>query len=183
MIAKLNFVGNVIDLGSVAIDELMAWMYPHPANPSSFKYPANRLLRFLGVVSDEEMFKPNPRTQDHDHDPVIMVMKNGNTSNVTVGRLNSIRAFVRVYIKGQLGKMSKEVCILPRNSKSGRFSECGDSGSVVIDGIGRVCGILTGGDGATDISDCTFVSSINFLLKRLKSFGIEANIFPLTTDL
>lgn len=34
-----------------------------------------------------------------------------------------------------------------------------------------------------DVSDCTFVTSINFLLKRLKSFGIEANVFPLAVDL
>ena len=182
MIAKLNFVGNIINLSSVAVDELTAWMYPHLANPSSFKYRGNRLLRLFGIVSDEEMFKANPKTKDHDN-PVIMVTKNGNTSNVTVGRLNSIRAFVRVYTKGQPGKMSKEVCVFPRNSKSGQFSECGDSGSVVTDDTGRVCGILTGGDGATDISDCTFVTSINFLLKHLKSFGIEANIFPLAADL
>ncbi|KAM5533672.1 hypothetical protein V8D89_012639 [Ganoderma adspersum] len=183
MIAKLNFVGNAIDLGSIAVDELTAWMYPHSANPPSFKYPGNRLLGFFGLVPDAEMFKPNPRTKDHDNEPVIMVMKNGSTSNLTVGRLNTIRAFVRIFPKGQPGRMSKEVCVLPRNSKSGPFSDCGDSGSAVIDGTGRVCGILTGGDGASDVSDCTFVTSINFLLKRLKSFGIDANIFPVAADL
>ena len=31
--------------------------------------------------------------------------------------------------------------------------------------------------------DCTFVTSIKFLLKRLEAFGIEANIFPLAADL
>lgn len=128
------------------------------------------------------MFIPNPKNKDHDNDPIIMVMKNGNSSNLTVGRLNIIRALVRTYSKGQPGKMRKEVCVLPRNSKSGSFSEDGDSGSAVIDGTGRVCGIIPGGDGATDVSDCTFVTSINFLLKRLKSFGIDPNIFPLPTD-
>lgn len=58
--------------------------------------------------------------------------------------------------------------------KSGSFSARGDSGSAFIDGIGRVCDIITGGDRATDV---------NFLLKRLKSFGIEANMFPLAADL
>ncbi|KAF8874766.1 hypothetical protein CPB84DRAFT_559798 [Gymnopilus junonius] len=183
MIAKLNFVGNVMDLGSIAVDELTSWMYPHPANLSSFKYPGNRLLRFFGTVPDKEMFKLNPKTKDHDNDTVIMVLKNGNTSNLTVGRLNTIRALTREYFQGQPGKMSKEVCVLPRNSKSGPFSARGDSGSAVIDGVSRVCGILTGGDGATDVSDCTFVTSINFLLKRLMSFGIDANINPLPADL
>jgi hypothetical protein len=184
MIAKLNFVGNAIDLGSIAMDELMTWMYAHPAKPSSFEYPGNRLLSFSGLISDEEMFKPNPKTKDHDDEPIILVMKNGSTSDLTVGRLNTIRAFVRTYSKGQPGKMSKEVCVLPRNSKfPSPFCEDGDSGSAVIDGVGRVCGIITGRDGGTDDSDCTFVTSINFLLKRLKSFGIDANIFPQASDL
>ena len=112
-----------------------------------------------------------------------MVLMNGNTSNLSVGRLNNIRAFVREYFEGQAGEVSKEVCVLPRNSKSGPFSRRGDSGSVVIDGMGRVCGIVTGGDGATDASDCTFVTSINFLIKRLADFDIKANIFPLPANL
>ncbi|KAF9778340.1 hypothetical protein BJ322DRAFT_1092749 [Thelephora terrestris] len=183
MITKLNFIGNAIDLGSVDVVELTAWMCSYHTNSTSFKYPGDRLLRFHGTVSDQQMFRPDQRTKDHDNDPVIMVLKNGNTSNLTVGRLNTIRAFVREYFVGEPGKMSKEVVVLPRNSKSGPFSERGDSGSVVIDGTGRVCGILTGGDGATDVSDCTFVTSINFLIKRLAAFGIHANIFPLPANL
>ncbi len=183
MISKLNFVGNAIDLGSVDVDELTAWMYPHPANQTSFKYPTSRLLRFTGTVSDQEMFKPDPKNKDHDNDPVIMVLKKGNTSDLTVGRLNTIRAFVREYFKGKPGEKSKELSVLPRYSKSGPFSHRGDSGSVVIDGKGRVCGILTGGDGATDVSDCTYVTSINFLIKRLADYKIKANILPLPADL
>jgi hypothetical protein len=79
--------------------------------------------------------------------------------------------------------MSKEVAVLPHTSKPGPFSDQGDSGSVVIDSRGRVCGIVTGGDGATDVSDCTFVTSLNFLIKRLADFGIKANILPLPADL
>ena len=83
----------------------------------------------------DEMFKP---TTNLDHDNT-MVMKNGNASDLTIGRLNTIRAFVRTYsTNGHPGKMSKEVCVLPRNSRSGSFSARGDSGSAVIDGIGRV---------------------------------------------
>ena len=102
MIGKLNFVENVIDLGSIAVDELTAWIDPRQ---SSFNYPGSRLLRFSGLVSDEEMFKPT--NWDHGN---IMVMKNGSASDLTIGRLNTVRAFVRTYsIDGQPGKMSKEV--------------------------------------------------------------------------
>ncbi|KAH9947232.1 hypothetical protein B0H21DRAFT_821995 [Amylocystis lapponica] len=182
-IGKLNFIGNAIDLGSIEVGKLTAWMHPHPASLSSFEYPGDRLLRCSGTVSDQEMFRPDPRNKDHDDDPVIMVLKNGKTSKLTVGRLNTIRAFVREHNNGVAGKMSKEISVMPRNSKSGPFSKPGDSGSVVIDATGRICGILTGGDGATGVSDCTFVTSINFLVKRLAAFGIKANIFPSPTDL
>ena len=183
LISKLNFIGNAIDLGSVEVDELTAWMYPHNANPHSFEYPGDRLLRFFGTVPDEEMYKPDSKTKDQDNDPVIMVLKNGNTTGLTVGRLNTIRAFTRTYFKNEPGKMAKGIAVLPRTSKSSPFSEKGDSGSVVVDGKGRVCGILTGGDGATDVSDCTFVTSINFIVKRLRAHGIQANIFPMSTNI
>ena len=91
-----NFVGNVIDLGTtIAIDEFTSWMFPHPANPPSFKFPGNRLLKFYGTIPDEEMWKPSQRTPDHDNDPVIMVIKRGYASDLTVGRLNTIRSFTR----------------------------------------------------------------------------------------
>ncbi|KAI0732066.1 hypothetical protein C8Q72DRAFT_775196 [Fomitopsis betulina] len=112
-----------------------------------------------------------------------MVLKNGNTSGLTVGRLNNVCSVVRHYFKDQPGMASKEVAILPRTSKSGAFSAPGDSGSAVVDGKGRVCGILTSGNGATDMSDVTFVTSINFLLKRLADYGIKANIFPMQANL
>jgi hypothetical protein len=47
-IAKLNFIGNAVDLGSVEVDKLTAWMYRHPGNPSSFEYPSDRLRDRLG---------------------------------------------------------------------------------------------------------------------------------------
>ncbi|KDQ52060.1 hypothetical protein JAAARDRAFT_139278 [Jaapia argillacea MUCL 33604] len=182
-IAGLNFIGNAIDLSYVQVNDLVTWMCPHPANPSSLQYQGDPLLQCFGTVSDQEMFRPDPKNKDHDNDSAIMVLKNGNTSKLTIGRLNTICAFVREYINGVAGEMSKEVSVLPRDSTSGPFSAPGDSGSVVIDTVGRICGIITGGDGAADDFDCTFITSINFLVKRLAVFGIEANIFPLPTDL
>jgi hypothetical protein len=174
-----NFVGNVIDLGTtIPIDEFTAWMFPHPTNPPSFKYPGNRLLKFSSTISDKEMWNPDPKTLDHNNDPCIMVIKRGYASDLTVGRLNTIRSFTRVYFKGQPGRMSREVAVLPRNSKSGAFSRPGDSGSAVVDGKGRFAGLLTGGAGVTDVSDCTYLTSINFLLKRMLEYGIKANLYP-----
>ena len=174
-----NFVGNVIDLGTtIPEDEFTAWMYPHSAKPTSFKYPTSRLLKFSGIIPDVEMWKPSPRTLDHDNDPCIMVIKRGSASDLTVGRLNGIRSFTRVYFKDQPGQVSKEVAVLPRNSKSGAFSEPGDSGSAVVDGKGRLAGLLTGGAGASEVSDCTYLTSIQFLLKRMWKYGLKPNLYP-----
>jgi len=181
-----NFVGNVIDLGTtIPFGEFMAWMSSHLADPTdpnspSFEYPEDRLLRFSGTISDEEMWKPDPKTLDRDK-PCIMVIKRGYASDLTVGCLNTIRSFTRFYFKGQLGQMSKQVAVLPRNFKSGAFSGPGDSGSAVVDGKGRLAGLLTGGAGASnvsDVSDCTYLTSIDFILKRMLKYGFKANLYP-----
>ncbi|KEP50435.1 hypothetical protein V565_080110 [Rhizoctonia solani 123E] len=181
MIDMTNFVGNVIDLGtSIAVDELTAQMYPHVSNPTSFKYPGNRLFKFHGTIADENMYKLDPRTQDQDNEPVIMVLKRGNTSNLTVGRLNNIRSVTRVYVEGKLSGASREVAVLPRTSNSGAFSEPGDSGSAVVSGTGQVVGLITGGGGSTERFDCTYITSINFILNRLIEHRIHADIFPVS---
>jgi hypothetical protein len=78
----------------------------------------------------------------------------------------------------QSGQMSKEVTVLPCNSKSGAFSRPGDSGSAVVDGKGRFAGLLVGGAGVTEVFDCTYLTSINFLLKRMLEHGLKANLYP-----
>ena len=164
-----NFVGNVIDLGiDVTVKNFTSWMSPHAGNPPSFKYPGNRLHEFSGIIPDEEMWKPDPKTLDHDNDAVMMVMKRGHATGLTVGRLNTIRSFTRYYFddelhlpKDDVSLMSKEVSVLPRNSKSGPFSEPGDSGSSVVDGKGRIAGLMTG-----------------VIRKRMEMHGLYANFFP-----
>ncbi|KAF8334478.1 hypothetical protein F5887DRAFT_1273561, partial [Amanita rubescens] len=169
-IDSTNFVGNVIDLGiDIPVAKYSSWMNPDPANPPSFKYPGNRLHKFSGFIPDEEMWKPNSKTRDHNNDPIIMAMKRGHATGLTVGQLNTIRSITRYHSEGEVGMNSKE---------SGPFSEPGDSGSSVVDGKGRIAGLLTGGAGDSDVSDCSYVTSINFLCERMAKHGLEANFFP-----
>ncbi|QRV93321.1 hypothetical protein RhiJN_21339 [Ceratobasidium sp. AG-Ba] len=183
-IDKTNFVGNCIDLGtSVSVEEFTSWMCPHPTNSPSFKYPGSRLLDFLGFIPDEQMAKPDNKTLDHDQGSDTMVIKRGSASGLTVGHLNTLRSVVRYYFEGKPGQSSREVAVYPRNSKSGAFSEPGDSGAAVIDGKGRVAGILIGGAGTTESFDCTYVTSINFIIKRLQEHGYEPDIFPTADNL
>lgn len=185
-IDSTNFVGNAIDLGtSIPLEKFSVWMYPHRRrdmeNPfSSFEYPSDRLLKISGTIPDKEMWKLSQRTVNHHGDPCIMVIKRGNTSGLTVGRLNNIRSFTRYYV-GVGDAISKEVVILPRDSKSGTFSVRGDSGSAVIDGEGRLAGLITAGSGVSEDFDCTYVMSINFLLQRMHEMHIKPNLFPVLT--
>ncbi|KAF5383246.1 hypothetical protein D9615_004810 [Tricholomella constricta] len=185
-----NFVGNVIDLGTaISIAEFMTWMTPHAGAlepPRSFHYPTNRLLELRGTVSDGEIWKDSPKTHNNNNnnhnDPYIMVLKRGYASGLTVGRLNTIRSLTKVYSskdRSLPGQMSNEIAVLPRDSTpSGAFAVPGDSGSAVVDGKGRIVGLLNGGAGGAEDSDCTYVTSINFLLKRMLEHGLEANLSP-----
>jgi len=177
-IDSTNFVGNAINLvNTIDFGDLRAWM--SPGNPP-FEYPEDGLLRFSGTISDSEMGRPSADTLDHNHDPCIMVIKRGYGSDLTVGRLNTVRSFTRLYFEGKPDQMSKEVSVLPRNSKAGAFSTAGDSGSAVVDGKGRLAGLIIGGAGATDVSDsdCTYITSITFIVKRMLKYGFKADLDP-----
>ncbi len=80
-------------------------------------------------------------------------------------------SFVREYFDDRSQQTSKEWAILPYSTKSGAFSAPGDSGSVIVDGYGRVGGLLTGGAGITASSDMTYATPINSLLKSIKANG------------
>ena len=145
------------------------------------KVDMTSFIDFSGTISDGEMWEPSLKTRDQDNNPCIMVIKSGNTSDLTIGRLNTIRSCCRVYFEGQPGQVSKEVSVLPRNSENSELcasSEPGDSGSAVVDDKGRLAGLLTGGAGDTSIFDCTYLTSINFLLKRMLEYGLKANLYP-----
>jgi hypothetical protein len=96
-ISQLNCIGNVIDVRSMSDIDMAKAMQPRPSNVTSFKQLADGLLRLTGMVSDQEMATPHLQDLDHDLDPVIMVIKNGSTSGLTVGRLNNIRSCNRHY--------------------------------------------------------------------------------------
>ncbi|KAH9946677.1 hypothetical protein B0H21DRAFT_822592 [Amylocystis lapponica] len=80
------------------------------------------------------------------------------------GRGNAL-SYVREYFSHQI---SKDWPILPYDIKSRAFSAPGDSGAVVVDGIGRVSGLLTG---ATACSDISYATPNSFLLKSIKANG------------
>ena len=61
--------------------------------------------------------------------------------------------------------------IINYDSKSGVFSEPGDSGSIIADIRGRIGGMLTGGAGTTRSFDITYATPFWWLLQRIKASG------------
>jgi len=177
-----NFIGNVIDLGTeIPPKKFRKKMYPNLQNKPEFKfkYPADRLLRIRGTIPDKET-RHLPMV-DQNGEPCLMVIKRGIATNVTIGRANNIRSFTRTYFDDddENPMTSKEWPILPYDNRSGPFSDDGDSGSAVVDGRGRIGGLLTGGAGLTGSTDVTYVTPISFLLDRINHYGFRrANVNP-----
>lgn len=169
-----NFTGNVINLGNnIPSEEFLRMMNPNPANVHKFEY-GDGLLRLNGETIPSEEIR-HPTTLDEDNIPSIMVIKCGVATGVTVGRANNILSWTRHYHRDKPGKKSKEWIIFPSDSSgvSGPFADHGDSGAVVVDGRGRIGGLLTGGaHGTNTFPDYACVTPIDFILGSMKDNGI-----------
>ena len=164
-----NFHGNVIDLGTeISMGDFMTRM-----GFSHFKYPGDRLLKLCDPISVDEMRRPQTAYQDGER--YIMVLKNGGKTGQTIGRANNVFSYTRYYFENSLDAISKEWAILPADSRPGTFSALGDSGSVIVDGRGRIGGLLTGGSGTTETYDITYATPVSFVLERLEAFGFKAD--------
>jgi hypothetical protein len=178
-IDRTKFKGNMIDLGTdIDMEEFTRKMYPNVKNPRSFKYPRDRLLMLRGTISDEDMRRPT--SLDQSNEACLMVIKDGAATGVTIGRASGIVSYVRVCHDDDIQGISKEWAILPYDSKSGAFSAPGDSGAVIVDGLGRIGGLLTGGTGGTGVMalDITYASPISFIEKSIKAKYPNAHLNP-----
>lgn len=154
-------------------DKFTLMMYPREDGPMTFKYPGGRLLPLRGMISEQLMRAPD--MLDHNNDACLLVIKNGNSTGVTIGRATGIFSLVR---DDDSGEESMGWAIYNYDNKSGVFSAPGDSGSIVVDGLGRVGGMLTGGTGKTETSDVTYVTPMWWLWPRIKQQFPDANMFP-----
>lgn len=173
-----TFCPNTLDLGfEFTFHELNSLMNPNSENPPSFEYPDGCLLPIRGTVSDAEI--RNPCDKDENGDPCITVLKRGKKTGLTVGRVNNVDSFVRIYWNDGTVDTSMELPVFGYDSRTKQtkpFSEPGDSGSVVVDGKGRVIGMIIGGVGFTTTSDVTYVTPAEFLFDKIRSHGINPNI-------
>ncbi|KZS99958.1 uncharacterized protein LAESUDRAFT_769211 [Laetiporus sulphureus 93-53] len=162
-----NFKGNVLDLGpEIEAGKFVSLMYPRVDVPSEFNYPADRLLKLRGILSAEEIGKPNGK--DRKGNPVRYVIKRGLTTLTTIGRLSGFESHVRRYF-GVGTRNSVEGAVFPYDNDSGPFSRGGDSGSGIVTGDGKFVLILTGGTGPTDSPDITFGTPVHWLWDVIKA--------------
>ncbi|KIY64744.1 hypothetical protein CYLTODRAFT_401450 [Cylindrobasidium torrendii FP15055 ss-10] len=142
-------------------------MFPQPQDRKDYKYPPDGLLQAFGIVQDAEM--RNPQHLDVHGEKCLLVVKNGLTTGTTIGRLNGLESFTHVYNKEyDISQKSLEIAVLPYDNAHGKFSEAGDSGSVVLDRDGRIVGILTGGSGAADETDTAYLTPYWWVEKQVK---------------
>ena len=99
----------------------------------------NHQLRINGCVMRELLAVPD--CFDSNGKPCLVAMKDGNTTDLTVGRPTGLEA----YLCDDLGVESIEPVIYNYNKQSGSFSAKGDSGSLIFDGEGCMVDILHSG--------------------------------------
>ncbi|KAG8743173.1 hypothetical protein FRC10_000315 [Ceratobasidium sp. 414] len=146
---KAEFEGNVVDL---------AMFNPQGGGATTFQFPEEEKLRIEGCVTKEDL--ANPAEFDSEGQRCLMVGKDGNTTDLTVGRYAGLVSFTR----NKVGIESVELGIYNSGVKYAEpFSAKGDSGSLVwhtANGKARIVGQLHSGNnkgGSTDnhVTYCT----------------------------
>ncbi|KAI9436542.1 hypothetical protein F5148DRAFT_1371945 [Russula earlei] len=134
---------------------------------------------FSGFRASSRGVMRSPDTIDSAGDKCLFVVKHSITTGVTIGRANGVFSFVREYFPNQTHQTSKAWATLPYDGKSGQFSDHGDSGSIIVDGLGRIGGLLTGGGGKTGLPDVTYATPFFWLLPRIQAAGFpNAHVDP-----
>ncbi len=153
-------------------------MHPHPkGRGSSFEYPVGGLLQVKHILKEEEIRQPT--LLDKNGEECLIVIKNGKSTGVTIGRGTSIESFVREYSNYGIKSMSMEIAIHPYNHKSGAFSAPGDLGSIIVDGPGRIIGLLTAGSGKTESTDVAYATPYFWIEEQIKKDFPDSYLYPI----
>ncbi|KAF8324403.1 hypothetical protein F5887DRAFT_1024776 [Amanita rubescens] len=156
---KDEFEGNVVDLGSkYSPQKLTEMFYPLGGGPTTFRFPEGRKLRIEGCATKEDL--SNPAEFDSEGQRCLIVGKDGNTTDLTVGLYAGLVSFTL----NEVGIESVELGIYNSGNKTAEvFSAKGDSGSLVwhmTNGKARIVGQLhsghnKGGSTSNHVTYCT----------------------------
>jgi hypothetical protein len=163
-----TFQGNKVYIGgNFSIADFGNIMFPQPSDRANYQYPPDGLLQAYGIVKDDEI--RNPQHLDANGEKCLLVIKNGLTTGTTIGRTNGLESFTRIYDEYGIKQTSIEIAVLPYDKTHGKFSDLGDSGSIVLARDGRIVGILTGGAGPTNETDITYLTPYWWIEQQIKS--------------
>ncbi|KAF9554523.1 hypothetical protein CPC08DRAFT_712801, partial [Agrocybe pediades] len=188
---ETQFRGNVIDLDAKLpmgdfLEKMFSYSQNQPHPEMKFEYPPHRLLP-VGDIMSKELLLRHTMLDEHD-EPCLLVIKSGSASEVTIGRATGSFALVR---DEETGKVSKQWAIYNYDQYRGfhsSFSECGDSGSVVVDGKGRIGGMIVGGSGCCEESETdfdvfvTYVTPMYWIMDRIKAKFPDIKLFPVIPE-
>lgn len=144
-----TFKGNQIFLGgNISIPDYAEAMFPRRYDLTNYVYPPDSALRANGIVQDADF--RDPEQLDVYGAKCLLAVKNGLATGTTVGRVNGLESFTRVYDDRNGHRTSMDIAVTSYGRNYGDFSAAGDSGSIVLDRDGRIVGLLTGGAGSAD---------------------------------
>ncbi|ETW81115.1 hypothetical protein HETIRDRAFT_320152, partial [Heterobasidion irregulare TC 32-1] len=160
-----TFQGNKVYIGTFLF-YIGNTMHPHPESRSNFKYPPDGLLQVRGAAKNDEIRKPEQL--DANGEKWLIVIKNGQTTSPTLGRLSGMESFVRTYSEYDIKNTSIEIAVHSYSNEDGAFSAPGDSGSIVVDSKGRAVGMLVAGTGAIERTDVTYLTPYWWIEEQMK---------------
>ena len=155
------------------------YMFPQPHDHRDFHVPDDLLLELQDYVREDDF--RNPQNRDVNDMKTLLAVKNGRTTGTTYGRVNGLESITRNYADHGLKVDTVETIILSYDTKTGkndRFSDGGDSGSMVADRLGRLIGLITGGGGPTKATDKTYITPYYRLKKQIEARFDKAHLLP-----
>ncbi|KAI4520608.1 hypothetical protein K525DRAFT_270633 [Schizophyllum commune Loenen D] len=176
-------MGITVLCGNVTAVDWQKYMFPQHHDHRDFHVPEDLLLQLEDYVREDEF--RNPKNRDVNDVDTLLDVKNGHITGTTFGRVNGLDSITRTYDAHGLKVDAKEVLILGYDTKTGkneRFSEGGDSGSIVVDRRGRLIGLLTGGKGSTSATDQSYVTPYYRLKEKIEAKFDGAHLLPANFD-
>jgi hypothetical protein len=155
-------------------------MFPSFEDRDTYKIHDVSLLQAFDVVTADEI--TNQKHRDAGGEPVLIGIKHGATTGTSLCRVNGLESVKRTYPEHGIDEQdSLEIAVVYYGEGHGRFSEKGDSGSIVLTRDGKILGMLTGGTGPTDEIDVTYVTPFWWLLQLIKEVYPNAHVYPVKT--
>lgn len=141
--------------------------------------PDDLLLQIQDYVREAEF--RDPQNYDVHNAKTLLAVKNGRTTGTTFGRVNGLESITRHHSEHGIETKAVEIIVCGYDTKTGeneKFSDGGDSGSMVVGRDGRIIGPLTGGGGPTAKTDKTYITPFYALKKEIEKKYPKAFVLP-----